>query len=462
MQCRQRGMSLLELLAAIGVSTVLLIGLTEMITVALEDTKGQQAAYQQAQVLSAARKYIAANYAALVTASASSVEPVTVATLRSNGFLPTGFADTNSYAQRSCVLVRQPSAGKLDALVVTYGGVAIPDRNIAVVAMNSGQGAGYINSDAPGTAHGPSWSMTTTPYRSVPCGSGAPVLTGAAADGGHLASNLFYDGPGQLSTDFIYRDAVAGRPELNRLNVPLGMAGAALVNAGAACGTEIALALDNATRSILVCGADGKWTNASAWKDPVATKAALLATNGAPGDVRMSLDRMRAFAYTNSNTGQWGPANPGNWVPLAIDSAGDLYIPGDLYVNGDTSIGNQRVREGLWVDGNTTSYGETHSMSGIAIWGGQLYVDEATQANFDTPVLAHYGASVEAGLTVFGDVTSDGRVTGFSLRASGSASAGSACTVQGQIRQSSSGLPMVCRDIGSTHEFRYANGDITP
>lgn len=82
----------------------------------------------------------------------------------------------------------------------------------------TGQGGGYISAAAPGIARGASWELTTISYRNVACGD-TTVLTGAAAnDGGHLVSSLFYDGPGQLSTDFLYRDAVPGRPELNASN----------------------------------------------------------------------------------------------------------------------------------------------------------------------------------------------------------------------------------------------------
>jgi hypothetical protein len=99
--------------------------------------------------------------------------------------------------------------------------------------------------------------MDTTPYRGVACSGGtAAVLQGTLQDAGHLVSNLFYDGAGQLAADFLYRGAVPGRPELNRMNTPLRLGGAALVAAGDSClnASGVAVLCSVATRP-----ATGTW-----------------------------------------------------------------------------------------------------------------------------------------------------------------------------------------------------------
>jgi hypothetical protein len=339
MKRTQQGMTVIETMAALAIATMLLVGLSAMIDSSLDDVKGQQTALHQAQVVNAANKYITANYTALVTSiAAGTVGTITIAQLQAGGFLSDSFSGTNAFNQTACVLVRQPVSGKLDALVATYGGMAIPERDIPLVAMLAGQGGGYISTAVPGTARGASWELVTTSYRNVACG-GTTVLTGAAAnDGGHLVSSLFYDGPGQLSTDFLYRNAVPGRPELNQMNTPIHMmprtsaqeARAEAVEDGTdsrctAASDNGKIAVDASGR-VLSCQA-GVWRRQGSgyWKDPVAAYldlANLPASGNVKGDVRMVTDLNRAFTW-----------NGVSWVALAVDQSGNLLVPGMLTTN---------------------------------------------------------------------------------------------------------------------------------
>jgi type II secretory pathway pseudopilin PulG len=385
---RQGGMTLVEALAALAIASALLAGLARMIDDSMEELKEQQAALQQAQVVTAAAKYIAANYGDLVTSTdGGAVTAVTVAQLKAAGFLSSGFATTNPYQQSACILVRQPVAGKLDALVAGYGGTAIPDRSIAAVAMMAGQGGGYISTAQPGTARGASWSLATTTYQGVAC-AGTTVLNGVAAhDGGHLVSSLFYDGPGQLSTDFLYRDTVPGRPQLNQMNTALGFAGAAVVTPGTACGSAAAIAIDSATRTLVTCGADGLWQAASTWKAPVARFEDLPTTGNATGDVRMVTSLSRGFTYDGSA-----------WKPLALDKDGNLKVPGTMYadqvdattsiVTGGTITAEQKIASnhggiiGDWAVGRYWVEGDT------------LYVTEAVTAGTPCNYYDAYGRNI--------------------------------------------------------------------
>ncbi|HEX7635811.1 MAG TPA: shufflon system plasmid conjugative transfer pilus tip adhesin PilV [Noviherbaspirillum sp.] len=324
----QQGTTIIEVLGALSIATIMLMSLNLMIDASLDDAKGQQAAWHQAQAVNAASKYITAHYdgsdggESLVSqTSDGSVVTVTVAQLKTGGFLSSSFSNTNAFNQTPCILVRQSSPGKLDALVATYGGQAIPDRDIPLVGMNAGQGGGYISTAAPGTARGASWSLNTTAYRGAKC-DGTTVLNGSSAnDGGHLVSSLFYDGPGQLPADFLYRTAVPGRSELNQMKMPIAMAGNALVTPGTACdGTQAAFGIVDATRTLAVCGKDNLWHSTSNWKEPVSDHNALLALAGnTEGDVRMATDTGRAFTYHN-----------GSWVALAVDENGNMNVPGTL------------------------------------------------------------------------------------------------------------------------------------
>ena len=329
MNSRQHGMTIIETLGALAIASALLLGVSSMIDASLDDAKGQQAALYQAQVTDAARRYIAANYSTLAAATTGgTTATITLAQLKGGSFLSSSFAAANGYGHAPCVLVRQPLAGKLDALVAGYGGRAIPDREVAAAAMLAGQGGGFISAAVPGTARGASWERDTTSYQGVSCGgAGAAVLTGAAAaDGGHLVSSLYYDGPGQLSDGFVYRNAVPGRPELNQMNVPLQMGAVAVEDASdarcAGTGDSGKIAVDASGR-VLSCQA-GVWRRQGSryWRDPVAAYADLPASGNETGDVRLVSSLGRAFSWSGSA-----------WEALAVDQDGNLRVPDTLSAN---------------------------------------------------------------------------------------------------------------------------------
>ena len=413
---RQRGMTLVEVLAALAIASALLVGLSTMIGDSIDEVREQQAALQQAQVVAAATRYLAANYSGLVTSTnGGAVTAVTVAQLKTAGFLPAGFAATNPYQQYACVLVRQPTPGRLDALVAGYGGTAIPDRAIAAVAMMAGQGGGYVSAAQPGTARGSSWLLATAAYQNVACG-GTTVLNGTAGhDGGHLVSGLFYDGPGQLSTDFLYRDTVPGRPQLNQMNTPLGFAGAALVTLGTACGGAAAIGIDSASRTVVTCGADGLWQSVSTWKAPVTKFEDLPTTGNTVGDVRMVTALNRGFTYSGSK-----------WVALAVDENDDLHVPGTVYgdkavVSGGPVTAEKTVTSnhggiiGDWMVGRTWIEGPT------------LYLNEAAAPGTPCNI-----------------VNPDGSVT-YNI---------------GSFKKDANGFLLSCQPPDNV--FKYSNGTLTP
>ena len=327
----QQGFTLIELMGALAIGALMVIGLSAMIDRSLDDSKGQQAALHQAQVSAAALKYISQNYTALAGAggaTADSPQAVPVSALVTLGLLPASFNASNAYGQTPCLLVLQSQPNRLDALLVTEGGTPIPDKDIAYIAGNAGQGGGYITSDAPAQARGAfgSWSLgasrvqALSTYLSKSC-------SGTIAARGHLATAIFYDGPGQLSTDFVYRNTVANHPELNQMTTALGMrkvvredsSDALCSSADASSNGRIAV---DAGGVVLSCQS-GIWRRhgAGSWKEPVATFADLPpATAGNQlGDVRMVTALHLAFIWDN-----------GAWCPLAVDQDGNLNVPGNM------------------------------------------------------------------------------------------------------------------------------------
>ena len=312
----QKGMTIIEALGALAVASLLLVGMSSMVSASLDESKGEQAALHQQQLAAAAAKYIAAKHAALAGGAFTSV---TVAQLKAAGLLSDAFAATNAYQQSACVLVKPDNRGHVDALVVTYGGTAIPERDLAQVAMQAGQGGGYIGSAAPGSARGSTWELATTTWRGLPCGgAGTAVLSGK--DAGHLVSQLLFNSAGQLTPDFLTRDAVPGQEAANRMSAPLHMAALAVENdaTDARCtptegSGRIAAAADG---RLLSCQA-GVWKRQGAryWREPVAAYADLPAS-GQAGDVRMVTTLARAFAW-----------NGAGWSALGVDQDGKLLVP---------------------------------------------------------------------------------------------------------------------------------------
>ena len=373
-----QGFTTLEMLGTLAVGAMMLAGLAAMVQSSLEDAKAQQAAYYQSQVVDAATKYIKLNYGTLaVAANVNKTTAIPLDTLITAKLLSPGFGSANAYGQVPCLLVRTRSnaagatpAYLLDALVVTEGTAAqaIPEANLFSAAGASGSGGGAISAQTPSAAAGVygSWKIdgTTTPaladFLSTRCSANA-------AGAGSLASAIFYDGPGQLSTDFVYRNAVTGHPEFNRMNTPLRLSASAIVNENDMCGADAAIAVD-ASKNLMNCDASGVWKRVTTWKQPVATYDFLpgVATDATDkvGDVRMTLDSGRAFMYTGG----------GNWSALAVDQNGDLSVPRHI----EARNGNILAQTGNIVanGGDLVAGRDLHVM-------GEGYFDQDIQAGRD-------------------------------------------------------------------------------
>ncbi|GAA4023181.1 shufflon system plasmid conjugative transfer pilus tip adhesin PilV [Actimicrobium antarcticum] len=333
----QRGFTLLELMAALAIGMLMLLGLTSMLDMSLQDVKGQSAGQYQAQFVAAATRYLADQYTTLLPVPAGPLTQttVTLGQLRGAGLLSANFPATNVYGQTPCMLLNKPGAGQIDALIVTEGGTLIPEADISYLAANAGAGGGAITYAVPGdntsgtVARGVygGWVLTNAQLGLFTANN----CSGAAADLGHLANALFFGGGGQVQNDFLYRTPVGGNTQFNRMDTPIGMGGAAINRvAGTACGTAPAIAM-NASGQLLTCDVpNNKWANPvdTYWKEPVANYAALATVAGPrQGDVYMTTDLGRAYMRDGV----------GGWQPLALDQNGHLTMEGDLTANGPTS-----------------------------------------------------------------------------------------------------------------------------
>ncbi|MFP3180497.1 MAG: type II secretion system protein, partial [Paraburkholderia sp.] len=117
---RQAGFTMVEMLAALAIATMMIIGLVAMINTSLEDARGQQAALYQAQMTKAAIELVAQNSAALLSAATPTVPvvvPLKGSPYQLATFLPTAVQSQNAYGQSPCLLVYTNSLGGLEGLL---------------------------------------------------------------------------------------------------------------------------------------------------------------------------------------------------------------------------------------------------------------------------------------------------------------------------------------------------------
>lgn len=390
---RQRGVTLLEVLVSLGIMAGVLSGVAQLADQYIEDTKSALAAQQMVAVGNAAQAYIKDNYTT-VMANATAAAPalITVPMLTTAGYLQSGFSTTNNFGQSVCVLVLEPTANNLNALVIAEGGTTIDDLTLGAVAVSIGASGGGVYSTATTTLRGAmgGWSMAVGNYASANnlnqrCNGAAGVPTIAA---GRPIMALWFSN-GDATSGFLYRNAVPGRPELNTMNTPILME--SVQTSGAACATTGAIARDN-TGAVLSCQT-GAWRSQGSafWKDPVANYASLPLTGDSVGAVRMTLDTGRGFMWSGAT-----------WGALALDQNGDLSIPGNLVVNGNTTIG----------DAGTDS------------------------------LLVNAGATFNSGVTI-GDGTAASSTN--TLVVNRTATEGAACTPNGAVARDATGLILSCQ-----------------
>ncbi|MFC0694266.1 shufflon system plasmid conjugative transfer pilus tip adhesin PilV [Paraburkholderia humisilvae] len=322
---RERGFTMVELLAALALTALMIAGVAKMIDSSMQDTRAQQAALYQSKLAAAARQVIQQNYPMLVaqaTATAPVIVKLTGSPFQLSTYLPPGTGDRNAYGQTPCLLVyANPSApDALQALLVTEGGQTIADPELGYIAANAGAGGGSIQAlnNAVGAAQGAygSWSVT------------APNPAGASCSGtrtgvGHLASLVFSNGTQQQNADFLYRVGVPGNPTANTMQVPIVLAQQVDY---AACNAPRAIAAD-AAGNVLNCDTDGRWEPQASyhWRGPVADVAALASlVLPRAGDVAITLASQRAYTF-----------NGETWQALAVDEQGNLSLGNTQVVGAD-------------------------------------------------------------------------------------------------------------------------------
>lgn len=329
---RQRGLTLIEVLVGLAIAALVIAGISRMINTSLNDSRDQQVAQYQRQLATAVSESIKVNYEKLLTSIGTSSTAWSVTDLVNYNYIPKSYEVTsNAFGQSVCLLLQQPVPGQIDALLISTGGTAIPASELGYIAANSGVGGGSIGTDPPGTAVGAygTWSTSLSSWN-------MPTCSGAA---GHLANQLFMTGQDSQYTDFLYRDAVPGHPELNAMNVPIGLfkfdggtTTGTTTGAGAGCSnpleTSVGLFGADMTDGRLVTCIANAWTPLS-WFNTIQQAATLQGVAGhVSGETRVTLDTQLPYTWTGKT-----------WVPLAVDDNGALNFPKTVAAGASCGLG---------------------------------------------------------------------------------------------------------------------------
>ncbi|QXD00973.1 shufflon system plasmid conjugative transfer pilus tip adhesin PilV [Klebsiella sp. PL-2018] len=179
----------------------------------------------------AARQYVGSHYDEIVKRKPTSGSPhcLSTAGLKDAGLLPSGFSLKSPEGQtlKACVVTLKNDNTRLEGMVVSESGVALPLKAMLLTSRDIRQGyGGYIEKTGVATGAQKAW---TTALGSYGIQNGQP---------GHMAVLLSADdltaaqSSSREDADRLYRYKTDGRPELNAMNTHIDMRGNNLNNAG--------------------------------------------------------------------------------------------------------------------------------------------------------------------------------------------------------------------------------------
>lgn len=340
----------------------------------LDQTRATVAATHAKKVQSAANQFIKDNHD-VIAASATASTPYIfdVPHLIATGYLPAGFSPQNGYSSTYQTRVFEPAPNQLNAMTYLIGGVDISKSLARKIAIGIGADGGIVDGNVAQGALG-SWTVALSSFGGFNPGDGHVVIAG------------FYNNGVNVS-DYLYRKAVAGHPELNTMSTSLNMGGNNITNAA----TTTTTALNASTVQA------GNITAASTVSDYV-------------GAINIKATNIES---TNVNADTVTAVNSNSQTSRAL---GESYAGGWFRTMGD----------GGW-------YSEK--------WGGGLYMDDSTWIKAVNNKSIYTGGQVQAGT-----VQSNGRITAKEfVQLDMIATVGTACPSNGLLGRDTLGAIVSCQ-----------------
>jgi len=200
----------------------------------IDQTRATVAATQAKRVQQAVNLYIKENHDT-IAAKATATTPFIfgVPELISAGYLPTGFSTQNGFSATYQTRVFEPTVDKLNSMTFLNGGVKLSKSLARKIAIGVGSDGGIIEGNTAKGALG-SWTTNLSAFGGYNPGEGSVVIAG------------FYNNGIKVS-DYLYRKAVPGHPELNTMSTALNLGGNNITNAATTTTTTLNSTNTNAT-----------------------------------------------------------------------------------------------------------------------------------------------------------------------------------------------------------------------
>ncbi|MGN5180733.1 shufflon system plasmid conjugative transfer pilus tip adhesin PilV [Aeromonas veronii] len=426
-QCRQSGFTLLEVLIVMVVVSMLLSQAADWYMQYNDQQVAKVVSTQHQQVDKAAAAYIKKNYTTLMAGTLPATKDIDV--LRTEGFLPDYSFDCsttpcklrNAYSQEYKLVIRKAGTApnqRLEALVLTFGGQTLGKGDMIRVARNLGASGGYVEAGgAVGSMQG--WAI---PNLASAFGAGANV------GDGHLASAIYFV-DGTQSSDYLYRNAVPGKPELNRMGTALDMGGNSITAADQVKAKRGEFSRDGAAP----CCGDTGTISLSENTSATGKSASISLHNGgvSEGGIELAKSGQRRIRFFD---------NQG--VTMGIEATGGITSnQGNITAN----QGNITANNG-WIvaygGGLLSNVWRTHNNGTWTDTGAQFVVNRSISSDGN---IAAAGAMTANTMTA-NAVTSNGRLTtGEFVDVRGVANEGWGCSPNGLIGRDAAGALLSCQ-----------------
>ncbi|HDQ4465232.1 TPA: shufflon system plasmid conjugative transfer pilus tip adhesin PilV [Pseudomonas aeruginosa] len=302
-EASQAGIVAIEVVGALIVVALASIYGAQRYSEYLSEKEWSVAAQHATAFNEAAKSYIADHSGQLLNKPLPFL--ITPALLVKEGYLRTGFAQTNSFGQSyvTGVVKSGAAAGKsrLQALTCSTRGTAIPYRGLRSISSQIQGLGGYVDTANVATGAYGGWSSKTTDF-GLQCSSGRLAIA--------LSSEVI--GSVLQESDRLYRFKADARPELNRMYTAIDMNGNDLNNGGAVNAKQL-----NATGDI---------TSQNGWLMTQGSKGWLNRTHG--GGFYMS-DKQWIRAVNNKGIYTGGAVKAGG-----LESGGRTTVGEFLQING--------------------------------------------------------------------------------------------------------------------------------
>ena len=216
---KRLGLGLFEGLLALGLLGLLVLGATVFFETRALEKRGRLAAVQLSVLADAAASYAHSRFPALLTQAQGGPSELTLATLKAGGSLTADFSEVDALGRgyRVLMLAAGPDAFDLLAAETVPAGDTV--RPAAALLEASGPRVGLAG---PSRLSGPTVDADLAAFRAA--------FSGAPAEGALAALRRFDHG--SVYGDALYRVAIPGFAEANRMEADLDMAGNAIEGAG--------------------------------------------------------------------------------------------------------------------------------------------------------------------------------------------------------------------------------------